>query len=150
MEQSLNITLVAIAENGPSVALESSPEVEAISQQLAELYRTSGFEPPWIGYFAVIDRQVVGTCAFKTPPRDGRVEIAYYTFPSFEGRGIATEMARQLIASAQSSAVQLEIFAQTLPLENASTRILGKLGFMRIGAVQHPEDGEVWEWSLRG
>ncbi len=39
--------------------------------------------------------------------------------------------------------------AQTLPEKNASTRILEKLGFSFMGPVQHPEDGEVWEWRLR-
>jgi hypothetical protein len=35
-----------------------------------------------------------------------------------------------------------------LPKENASTIILRRLGFTHTGTVQHPEDGEVWEWSL--
>src|SRR5436190_11157789 len=39
--------------------------------------------------------RAVGLCSFKTEPNDlGEVEIAYYTFPHREGRGIATAMAR--------------------------------------------------------
>jgi [ribosomal protein S5]-alanine N-acetyltransferase len=145
-----DIALSTIGKNGElPAAMTLSPEITSICQQFIELYRANGFVPPWIGYLAVLDQQVVGTCAFKSPPRDGRVEIAYYTFLAFEGRGIATEMSRQLIAMAKSNALQPEIYAQTLPVENASTRILSKLGFTRTGAVQHPEDGEVWEWSLR-
>ena len=57
-------------------------------------------EPHWGGYFARDDEsgQVVGTCAFKGPPTDeGVVEIAYLTYPEFEGRGYATQMARSLV-----------------------------------------------------
>jgi len=34
------------------------------------------------------------------------------------------------------------------PEENASTSVLKKLRFRLVGAVQHPEDGLVWEWQL--
>jgi RimJ/RimL family protein N-acetyltransferase len=75
------------------------------------------------------------------------VEIAYFTFPGNEGRGIATRMASELVAIARQNGVRA-VKAQTLPRENASTRILEKLGFSKAGSVRHPEDGEVWEWRL--
>jgi hypothetical protein len=37
--------------------------------------------------FAIENGQLVGTCAFKTPPKNQQVEIAYFTFPGNEGRG---------------------------------------------------------------
>jgi RimJ/RimL family protein N-acetyltransferase len=148
-----DLTRIELIEIGESCQLPAGLELPAamvgMFEQLAELYQTIGFVPPWIAYLAVLDRQVVGTCAFKSPPLDGRVEIAYFTLPSFEGRGIATEMARRLTAIAKANADRPEVFAQTLPNENASTRILTKLGFTRLGTVLHPEDGEVWEWALR-
>jgi [ribosomal protein S5]-alanine N-acetyltransferase len=150
MDDSSKIELVEIGEACQIPATLELPHAMAgICEQLTDLYRTVGFVRPWIAYLAVFDLQVVGTCAFKSPPRDGRVEIAYHTLPSFEGRGIATEMARRLIVFANSDPSSPEVFAQTLPNENASTRILSKLGFTRLGTVQHPEDGEVWEWALR-
>ncbi len=54
-------------------------------------------EMPWVGYLAAADNavEVIGTCAFVgSPDASGSVEIAYYTFPPFEGRGYATAMAR--------------------------------------------------------
>lgn len=45
----------------------------------------------------------VGTCGFKSSPDQGRVEIAYFTFPDFEGRGLATAMAGELLAIAIGS-----------------------------------------------
>jgi ribosomal-protein-alanine N-acetyltransferase len=112
------------------------------------LYAAVGFKEPWIGYLVVASSQAVGTCGFKSPPLDGRVEIAYFTFPEYENRGLATQMAGQLIALAHGTAPDVQIFAQTLPERNASTRVLEKLGFRRVGTVDHPEDGEVWEWQL--
>nr|WP_255581726.1 GNAT family protein [Cupriavidus sp. AU9028] len=103
---------------------------------------------PWGGYLAEEDGQFVGTCAYKTPPQSGQVEIAYFTFPGQEGRGVATRMARQLIGIAQREGVAV-VVAQTLPEPGASTAILQKLGFRRAGEVIHPEDGLVWQWELQ-
>jgi [ribosomal protein S5]-alanine N-acetyltransferase len=37
------------------------------------------------------------------------------------------------------------VTAQTLPEDNASTRVLRKLGFVLKGSVIDPEEGTVWE-----
>ena len=70
----------------------------------------------WDGYFVVDkdSREVVGSCAFKTPPtEDGTVEIAYFTYPEFEGQGYATGMARKLIELASGSAAIRRVIAHT-------------------------------------
>lgn len=100
---------------------------------------------PWAGYLAEDDGEFVGSCAYKTPPIAEEVEIAYFTFPEHEGRGIATRMAQHLVDIAFANGV-VRVKAQTLPEPNASTRLLEKLGFVFTGPVMHPEDGEVWEW----
>jgi RimJ/RimL family protein N-acetyltransferase len=110
--------------------------------------RLTGFVPPWIGYVATSAGHAVGTCAFKAAPADGRVEIAYFTFPEFEGRGIATAMATQLVALARAHRPGVIVAAQTLPERNASNAILEKLGFKRAGTAIDAEAGEVWEWRL--
>jgi RimJ/RimL family protein N-acetyltransferase len=103
---------------------------------------------PWGGYFAYADGVQVGECAFKSAPFEGRVEIAYHTFEAFEGRGIATQMARELVAIARGADPALVIVAQTLQGTNASTKILKRLGFTCVGTVHHPDDGEILEWRL--
>jgi RimJ/RimL family protein N-acetyltransferase len=137
------------------IDIDGTPHEDAgvLSQQAADvcaqtvaLYRSKGFHPPWVGYLAMQGLQIVGTCAFSAAPKDGRVEIAYFTFPEFEGRGIATLMAKKLIAIAQSTDTGLLVFAQTLAVVNASNSILKKLGFVFAGEKQHPEEGIVWEW----
>jgi RimJ/RimL family protein N-acetyltransferase len=124
-------------------------QAKDVCRSMVELYTAVGFVPPWIGYLATAGSNVVGTCAFKGPKENGRVEIAYFTFPAFEGQGIATAMARSLIDIAFSHAPDVLVVAQTAPEKNASTTILGKLGFTFVGGIQHPEDGLVWEWQYR-
>lgn len=112
-------------------------------------YGKVGYEPPWTGYIAVNGGECVGMCGFKTAPRDGEVEIAYGTAPQHEGKGVATQMARQLIEIARAADPSVKITAQTLPQASASTSILKKLGFAHVKDVQHPEDGLVWQWRLQ-
>jgi GNAT superfamily N-acetyltransferase len=104
----------------------------------------------WGGYLAV-DRQsasVVGSCAFKAgPTSEGSVEIAYFTFPGFEGQGYATAMAQALIAVASLSPAVRRVVAHTLPETGPSTSVLEKVGMQLIGEVYDPEDGNVWEWQ---
>ena len=120
-----------------------------VAEAMRGLYDKEGYAPPWVGYFAKNENgEIAGSCSFKSPPKNGRVEIAYFVFPEFEGMGIATNMATYLIKVAMEKDKDISIFAQTLPENNASTSILKKLGFKMIGTVEHPEDGSVWEWIL--
>lgn len=108
-------------------------------------------ELQWGGYFLVDQgtRELVGTCAFKSSPtEDGTVEIAYFTFPAFEGRGYATQMAGKLIALASTSTAVRRVIAHTLPQPSASTRVLQKAGMTFIGEVIDPDDGLVWRWEV--
>ena len=108
-----------------------------------------GEHPPWIGYLAIdpAAHRAIGTCAFKGPPDDARaVEIAYFTFPDYEGRGYATAMACALVALAAADSTITTILAHTLPEPNASGSVLRKAGFVRQGEVLDPDDGRVWRY----
>lgn len=141
--------LVEIGEDGrPAERLQLPEMARCVCELTAAAYRKTGFLRPWVGYLAEYDGYVVGTCAFKTPPQKGRVEIAYCTFPGYEGKGMATRMARLLIEKARNSDPSVGITAQTLPQENASTTVLRKLNFSRIGMAHDEDAGEVWQWQL--
>lgn len=114
----------------------------------AALYRKTGFMPPWIGYIAVYDGAVVGGGAFVGPPQQNRVEIAYFTLPEHEGKGMASLSAGALVRLAREADPSIELFAKTLPNPNASSRILSRLGFNRIGLVEDDGIGEAWGWIL--
>jgi quercetin dioxygenase-like cupin family protein len=145
----VTIRLIEIGWDGRPVEEVNLPDVvRSVCEATATVYQKTGFVRPWIGYLAEEDGRLVGTCAFKTPPQKGRVEIAYFTFPEQEGKGIATQMAWQLVQLAQRTDDHIGIMAQTLPQENASTSVLRKLGFRRVGTAQDDEVGQVWEWQL--
>jgi RimJ/RimL family protein N-acetyltransferase len=102
---------------------------------------------PWGCYLARHDASLVGLCAFKAAPdAQGRVELAYMTFPAFEGLGHATAMAGALFEMAVEGAAAQAI-AHTLPLENGSTGALKRNGFAFAGETIDPEDGLVWRWE---
>jgi RimJ/RimL family protein N-acetyltransferase len=104
----------------------------------------------WGGYLGVDPQtsNIVGTCGFKHGPTlEGAVEIAYFTFPEFEGQGFATAMAIALKELAEHSRTVQKITAHTLPERNPSTRILEKIGMRWVGAIDDPEDGRIWRWE---
>jgi [ribosomal protein S5]-alanine N-acetyltransferase len=143
------LELIAITENGAMAKpVSSTPQAAEVVDAMTQLYRAVGYEPPWIGYLAVEDGICVGMCGFKSPPQNNRVEIAYFTFPEYESRGVATRMAAELIRIALDKMTAVTVAAQTLPEENASTSVLKKLRFRMVDTVEHPEDGLVWEWHL--
>ena len=109
-------------------------------------YKIVGFQMPWIGYYAKINDNIVGSGAYKGPPVDGKVEIAYSTFKPFRQKGVGAEICRQLVRLAYETDPSVVITARTLPEKNYSTRILEKNGFKLLGMVIDKDDGEVWEW----
>ena len=81
------------------------------------------------------------------PAADGFVEIAYGVAREYQGKGYATEAAQALTDYAFASGKVRVVLAHTRPEPNASTRVLTKCGFRRIGEVIDPEDGLVWRWE---
>jgi [ribosomal protein S5]-alanine N-acetyltransferase len=122
---------------------------QSIAQHSLDFMRTFSLETPadWFGYLVVEgeSQQMVGTCSFKGPPVDHALEIACFTFPGFEGRGIGTAMARFLMERAAQLPGVKAVIAHTAPESNTSTRILAKLGMTLVGDAD--EDGTlVWLW----
>ncbi|MBL8523355.1 MAG: GNAT family N-acetyltransferase [Betaproteobacteria bacterium] len=124
---------------------QSETATQAVKMTL-DLYTRKNFEPPWIGYLAEVDGVCVGSCGFAGPPVNGEAEIAYYTFPGNEGKGIASAMAAELIRVTRLADQRHVLIAHTLPAEGPSTSILRKLGFECLGVITHPEDGQIWKW----
>jgi [ribosomal protein S5]-alanine N-acetyltransferase len=122
-----------------------------VAKQTMTMLESSPREIIWGGYLAADEdtASVIGCCGFKgAPTPEGTVEVAYFTFPGFEGRGYATAMAESLVQLAISSASVRRIRAHTLPERNASARILEKIGMLFVGEVTDPVDGNVWRWEL--
>ncbi|MET1110466.1 MAG: GNAT family N-acetyltransferase [Allosphingosinicella sp.] len=126
----------------PGLALE-------MLTQTVDLLARDPRPDPWGSYLACDGATPVGLCAFKAAPdEEGTVEIAYMTFPAFEGRGHAAAMAGALTGVASAAGAPL-VIAHTLPEENASNRALRRNGFAFAGDRVDPEDGPVWRWERR-
>jgi ribosomal-protein-alanine N-acetyltransferase len=125
------------------------PDCKEVLEMSVQFYARVGYSAPWIGYYANMEGNLVGTCGFKGRPIDGKVEIAYGTFPAFQRKGIGTEICRQLVRLSKATDPSIRVMARTLMAENHSVRILRKNGFECLGVVHDPDDGDVWEWEYR-
>jgi ribosomal-protein-alanine N-acetyltransferase len=135
------------AQGIPLEPIDVVPEAIAATYPAnAELYRRVGFVPPWVSYVAVDSGCAVGGGAFVGPPLHDLVEIAYFTLKELEGRRYATRTAAELIGIARRFDPKIVIKALTLPENNASTKILQRLGFKFFGDATDPDAGDVWEW----
>src|ERR1039457_1875514 len=105
--------------------------------------------PDWFGHLVIEgeSQQLVGICSLKGAPVEGTVEMAYFTFPGFEGRGIGTAMARFVLDRAIVLQDVRRVTAHTAPEHNASTRILEKIGMRFV--CEEMEDGvPAWLWQI--
>jgi RimJ/RimL family protein N-acetyltransferase len=120
--------------------------LEDVLRQVTEPARREQWGAFWAVESLEGQARAVGLCSYKEEPSaSGEVEIAYYTFPHRERRGVATAMVRALTARA-SPHVTL-VIAHTLPVENASCRVLQRCGYGWADEVIDPEDGLVWRWQ---
>jgi ribosomal-protein-alanine N-acetyltransferase len=130
------------------------PEIrKEVSPTWLAMLESSGEIDPWIHGFTLVHKNsgtAVGSCGFKGPPDEpGMVEIAYAIDPEHQGKGYATEAAAALVSYALGSDQVHLVRAHTLPVHNASTRVLTKCGFQRVGEAIDPDDGLVWRWEYR-
>lgn len=114
-----------------------------------DLYKKVGFIPPWICYYVIQDNNIVGVAGFKSPPKNGTVEITYGTCREYQGQGVGTAICKELVNISLQTDSSIRITARTLPEKNHSTRILEKNHFIFIGNVEDSDDGIVWEWKYR-
>ena len=132
-----------------SKEIYSSTNCQLLINSMNEFYQKIGFNKPWVGYFAHNNNQVVGTGSFTGQPKDGKIEIAYWTFKEFEGQGIASFVCKQLITIAKTTDPEIIITAKTAPEHNASTKILQNNGFTFTEITLDDEIGNAWFWTLK-
>jgi RimJ/RimL family protein N-acetyltransferase len=123
---------------------------QTVAQDSLAFMKTFPLEtsPDWFGHLVIEgeSQQMVGICSLKGPVVEGTVEMAYFTLPGFEGRGIGTAMARFTLDRAIVLQDVRRVIAHTAPEHNASTRILEKIGMRFV--CEEMEDGiAVWLWQ---
>jgi len=151
--ESLRLILPSTEELLARIESLSPADRAEVSPDWLARVRASAAADPWTHGFSMVEPAsgaVIGSCAYKGPPDEGGVvEIAYAVDPEYQGRGYATEAARALVNFAFRSGRVRLVRAHTRAENNASTRVLAKCGFERIGEVVDPEDGLVWRWELQ-
>ena len=98
----------------PAVTGIFAPEMEALAAQT--------HVPPWCGYVGRVDGVPMGFGGFKgAPDEQGNVEIGYLTFPRYEGLGVASAIAGEMIAIAKRAGLTT-VSAHTLAEEKCVSR----------------------------
>ncbi len=130
-----------------SEAVFASENCQQLLSIYEDYYPKTGYVLPWVGYFIIREDKIVGSCGFVGQPKDGKVELAYWTFPEFEKQGIASFACKELVSIAIRTDRSLKITAKTAPEHNASTKILEKNNFVFSEIVQDEEIGDAWLWE---
>ncbi|MEP6737788.1 MAG: N-acetyltransferase, partial [Chryseolinea sp.] len=73
----MEIILLPIKERlSENAELATNPELVEVLEMTIQFFARVGYSPPWIGYFATVNGQLVGSAGFKGRPIQGSVEIA--------------------------------------------------------------------------
>jgi len=149
------LKLVAKTREEATRGIEALPAEDRaqVSAEWLKLLEQSAPCDLWVHGFRVLQNstgQVVGACGFTGPPgKDGCVEIAYGINADSRCQGYATEVAGALTDYAFKQASVQTVCAHTLPEANASTRVLIKCGFTKVGEAMDPDAGPVWRWEIQ-
>jgi ribosomal-protein-alanine N-acetyltransferase len=135
-----------LQENQPFI---ENPDCQEVISVTIDYFNKIGYASPWIGYFARMDNELVGSAGFKGAPKEGKVEIAYGTFPAYQRQGVGSQICCQLVQLALQTDPAVRITARTFEPDNYSARILKKNSFVCNGPVWDEEDGTVWEWAYQ-
>lgn len=104
----------------------------------------------WWAYLPILktERVLVGSCGYKGEPTDGVIEIGYEIAKDYRNKGLATEIAKGLIAHAFQYPEVTKVQAHTLAKENESGSVLKKAGMTKMEELEDPEDGKIWRWEI--
>lgn len=100
------------------------------------------------GRLVVVGDAVVGGCgAVGVVNADGCLEIGYRLAPAYQGRGLGTAAVRLLVAALLVEPGVRSLYADVLPSNEPSGRLLERLGFVRDAAADR---GGHRRYVLRG
>lgn len=110
-------------------------------------YRTRGY-----GCFAVTEKpndRMIGFCGFAFPSdRPGIVEVIYAFAPSCWGRGYATEAVGATVAFGLKACGLDRIEATVDPANEASKRVLGKIGMSYQGRGEYDDGSQTDYYAI--
>lgn len=120
------------------IGTQSRAETE---EQMAEILRhwdERGFG--LYGVFARDSSTFLGECGLReAKPGADDIELSYGLLPETWGRGVASEVARAMVAHGFKKLGLQQIFAMARADNGASLHILGKLGFTKVAEIAEGE-----------
>jgi [ribosomal protein S5]-alanine N-acetyltransferase len=147
----LEVLAASLVPAGVEKRMEPDSMPPAFIASRALELAAAGYPLPWATTFLIVDDEdtrIVGACGFKTGPAQGRVEVGYGVAPSAQGRGAASK-ALQLLVYSAFEAGATEVLAEVAPTNHASTRVVQKAGFERVGSRVDNENEYVVQWVKR-
>jgi RimJ/RimL family protein N-acetyltransferase/uncharacterized damage-inducible protein DinB len=124
-----------------------SPDtVEAVIAASALDFVTHGFGL-WTAWLAADHHHLAGFSGLRVEADTGRIELLYAFDPALWHRGLATEAAKAVLRDAFDRLRVPVIFAGTHPANEASWRVLEKLGMRRLGS-RHTAVEELLVYAL--
>jgi [ribosomal protein S5]-alanine N-acetyltransferase len=155
LRQLIRSELEALLQQGNTFALACYVHPDALPPPFVvrrAVAMISAGEPElWWSPFLIVQEPegtVVGGCAFKGSPREGRAEVLYGLSKQCRGRGVASAAVAELVAVAFARGA-VEVLAEIEPHNVASIRVVERCGFERLGQ-RIADDGVVVEqWLLR-
>jgi len=123
--------------------LVAAPQADGIEQWIAE--QQAGWAAGTHYTFAVhtCEGAFVGVVQLKRSPSAPRAELGFATLPALQGQGYATEACRAAVQFAFADLNLARISALCLGTNQASARVLEKLGFVLEARIeQDGPDGE--------
>ncbi len=120
-----------------------------------ELHVSANSHERWHNW--AVRRLTDGVCVGRveaTACEEGDVWVAYIIGTAFWGQGLATEAMRRLVAQLLDNPTAQRLLAVVDTRNDASMRVLDKLGFVRNGAprpgtLHTGEASEDWEYVLK-
>ena len=124
----------------PIVFEHTSWNVSSPKELAQYVWQREAFTPATLLRFAIALRstdELVGTAGFHTVlPQNSSAELAYDLSPSVWGKGIATSVAKSLVAWAHTDANIVRVQATVLESNVRSAKVLQRCGFEREGLLR--------------
>jgi len=107
-------------------------------------YKTYGY-----GRWAVIykpENKIIGFAGLKYLPEFDKTDIGFRFLPAYWGKGIATEVSKEIITYGFNVLKLSSIYGIAMPENIGSCKVLEKIGFQFYKTDDYDGDGEIYNW----
>jgi RimJ/RimL family protein N-acetyltransferase len=132
LEKELNLK-----ETSRKISQELKEALEqTILPNVADKTKNYLYSTLWTAILKAENKMVGDICIYGEPNPDGFIEIGYGTYDEFQGKGYMTEILCGLIKWAKAQQIVQAILASTDKVNIASSRVLEKNDFIKIGETE--------------